>query len=41
MAKSCIRFKKLDDIPYNLIASLVEKITVKEWVKVYEENLKR
>jgi uncharacterized protein YdhG (YjbR/CyaY superfamily) len=41
VAKSCIRFKKMDDVPYDLIASLVEKITVKEWVKVYEENLKR
>ncbi len=41
MAKSCIRFKKMDDIPYNLIAALVEKISMQEWIKVYESKLKR
>lgn len=36
MGKSCIRFKKLDDIPYALIAELVTKLSVKEWVSLYE-----
>ena len=34
MGKSCIRFKKLDDIPYKLIAELMKKISVNEWIDV-------
>jgi len=41
MGKSCIRLKHLDDIPYDLIAKLCTKISVDEWVKIYEENIKR
>ena len=41
MAKSCIRFKKMDDVPYELIAQLVQKLTVTDWIKVYETNLKK
>jgi len=37
--KGCIRFKKLDDIPYKLIGELAGKITPKEWIKIYETNL--
>jgi hypothetical protein len=40
MGKSCIRFKKLDDIPYKLIGALMKKISVKEWIALYEKNLK-
>ena len=39
MGKSCIRFKKLDDIPYNLIAELCSKMTVKQWISLYEKAL--
>ncbi|MFN3404275.1 MAG: DUF1801 domain-containing protein [Cytophagaceae bacterium] len=41
MGKSCIRFKKFDDIPYKLIGELMTKITVKEWVKIYETTMKK
>lgn len=41
MGKSCIRFKKLDEIPYQLIGDLMRKMSVKEWVTIYENNLKR
>ncbi|MDX1910801.1 MAG: DUF1801 domain-containing protein [Saprospiraceae bacterium] len=41
MGKSCIRFKKADEIPYALIAELMQKMTVEDWVMVYEEKLKR
>ncbi len=41
MGKSCIRFKKLDDIPYNLIGDLMKKISVNEWINLYESNLKK
>ena len=41
MGKSCIRFKKLDEIPYKLIGDLMKKISVKEWINIYEKNLKK
>jgi hypothetical protein len=36
MGKSCIRFKKPDDIPYVLIGTLMKKISVKDWIHLYE-----
>jgi len=41
MGKSCIRFKKMDDIPYELIEQLVQKFTVESWIELYEKNVKR
>ncbi|CAG0992567.1 hypothetical protein FLAV_02388 [Flavobacteriales bacterium] len=41
MGKSCIRFKKFEEIPYELIGKLMQKITVKEWINIYEKNLKK
>lgn len=39
MGKSFIRFKKADKIPLELIADLVKKITVQDWISLYEEKL--
>jgi hypothetical protein len=41
MGKSCVRFKKMDDIPYQLIGELMKKISVKDWINIYETKLKR
>ncbi len=41
MGKSCIRFKKLDEIPYKLIGDLMKKISVKEWINIYEKTMKK
>ena len=41
MGKSCIRFKKPEHIPYKLIGELIKKVSVKDWIKTYEENIKR
>lgn len=41
MGKSCVRFKKVDDIPYKLIGELTKKMSSAEWIKIYEENVKR
>ncbi len=41
MGKSCIRFKKPEQIPYKLIGELVSKISVKDWISLYEKNLNR
>ncbi len=40
MGKGCVRFKKPDDIPFKLIAELLKKISVKEWIAQYESALK-
>ena len=39
MGKSCFRFKKPEYIPYKLIGELIKKVSVKDWIKVYEENI--
>ena len=36
IGKSCIRFKKMDDIPFNLIGELLTKMSVTDWIKQYE-----
>ena len=36
-----IRLKKMDDIPFALIARLVQKISVQQWITVYEANIKK
>lgn len=41
LGKSCIRFKNPAKIPYALIGRLASKITVKDWIRLYESVLKR
>ena len=41
MGKSCIRFKKPEQIPYDLIAELMKKVTPDQWIAQYEMVLKR
>jgi len=41
MGKSCVRFKKTEAIPYDLIEELLGKMSVKEWIYIYEEALKK
>lgn len=41
MGKSCIRFKKPAEIPFELIAELCEKMTVNEWIEIYEKAIKK
>lgn len=40
MGKSCIRFKKMNDIPYDLIKELFQKQTPEDWIALYERNVK-
>lgn len=40
MGKSCVRFKKVENIPYDLIAELCKKMTVNDWIELYEKNVK-
>lgn len=41
MGKSCIRFKKPEQIPFELIGELCSKMTVEQWIDIYEAQLKR
>jgi hypothetical protein len=38
MGNSCVRFKKMDDIPHKLIGQLMKKMTAKQWIELYEEK---
>ena len=37
MGKSCIRFKKIEQIPYELLAELFKKMTPEEWIEIYKD----
>lgn len=41
MGKSCIRFKKMDEIPFELIGELTKKMSSEEWIDIYESALKK
>lgn len=36
MGKSCLRFKKMDDIPFDFIGELIAKVSVEDWISNYE-----
>lgn len=38
MGKSCIRFKKMEAIPYDLIAELCSKMSPQDWITCYEST---
>ena len=40
MGKSCIRFKKIEIIPYELLGELCSRMTTKDWIDLYERNIK-
>jgi hypothetical protein len=40
MGKSCIRFKKMDQIPYELIGALMQKMSAQDWIDKYESEYK-
>lgn len=41
MGKSCVRFKKVEDIPFDLIGELVQKTSVENWIDTYEAAFKK
>ena len=38
MGRSCLRFRNLESIPFDLIEELVGKISVQEWIDQYEST---
>jgi hypothetical protein len=41
MGKSCIRFKKPEHIPFEIIGELVAKMSPEQWIETYERVFKR
>lgn len=41
MGKSCIRFKKVENIPFDLIGELMQKVTVNQWIEGYESAFRK
>ena len=41
MGKSCIRFKKMDDIPFDYIGELAAKLSVEDWISNYEKAFRK
>ncbi|MGY5255409.1 DUF1801 domain-containing protein [Sphingobacterium spiritivorum] len=41
MGKGCVRFKKMDKIPFELIGELAGKISVQDWIDIYERSFVR
>jgi len=41
MGKSCMRFKRMNDIPYKLIGELASKMTTDDWIGFYQSAIKK
>ena len=41
MGKSCIRLKNLSNIPYDLLATLCEKLTPEAYIALYQKGLEK
>ncbi len=41
MGKSCLRFKKAEEIPFDLMGKLAGKMTAERWIALYEEKIRR
>ena len=41
MGKSCVRFKKLEDVPLKVIGNTVKRVPMKKYIKQYEEQLRQ
>ena len=37
MGKSCVRFRKLEDLPLDLIGEAVRRTPMEEWIRLYEK----
>jgi hypothetical protein len=40
MGKSCIRFKKLDDIPLDVIGELIRKLPARKTIEQYQKAMR-
>lgn len=40
MGKACIRFKKIDDVPLEVVGGAIKRVTVKKFIEYYESTIK-
>lgn len=40
IGKGCIRFKKTDQIPFDLVGELAGKMSVEDWIECYKTQIK-
>lgn len=40
MGKSCVRFKKVEDLPLSVISQTIAKTSVEEFIKIYKHSRK-
>ncbi len=38
MGKSCVRFKKLEDVPLKVVGDAIKRVPVKKFIKFYEDS---
>ena len=38
MGKSCIRFKKLEDLPLELVGEVIRRVPAKKWIEIYQRS---
>jgi uncharacterized protein YdhG (YjbR/CyaY superfamily) len=41
MGKSCIRFRKLEDVPLDLIGKVIASVPKKKWIAIYQASRTR
>ena len=41
MGKSCVRFKSVRNIPYDLVGDLCSRMSPQQWIALYEAQVKR
>ncbi len=41
IGKSCLRFKKPEHIPFDLISELFAEMTANQWIELYEREIKK
>ena len=41
MGKSCLRFKKPEDIPFEFIGELISKMNPQQWIEEYEKAFRK
>lgn len=39
MGKSCVRFKKLDDVPLDVVGEAIQRVPAKDYIAAYEATL--
>lgn len=40
MGKACVRFRKLEDVPLDVVGRAVKRMTVEKFIAHYEANVK-